>query len=356
MAEKTEENIKNNSIEDTKEERKWTVYIHTVPKELSGYEWDKYYVGITSQKPEKRWRDGHGYKNNKYFSRAIQKYGWENISHEIIASNLTRIEACEMEKKLIQVYKSNDYKFGYNITLGGESAKGLIPWNKGKKLSEETKKKLSNKLKGRVYSEETCKKHSENLKKRWENPEFRNRMSGENNYFFGKPGRYKDKFGFDNPTSKAVISLNTLVVYGSASEAGRTISDFNGACACCNGKQHYAGVSETGFPIIWIWYDEYKNMSSEDVIDYVVQKLSKCNIKPVINIDTNEIFPNIKSAVSFYSNSNDSSYFVKKLKKTNKLIYGFKWLYLSDYLKQNNLSYFETLNKSFFILKKGAIE
>lgn len=38
---------------DYREDAKWTVYIHIVPKELSGYDWDKYYVGITKQKVEK---------------------------------------------------------------------------------------------------------------------------------------------------------------------------------------------------------------------------------------------------------------------------------------------------------------
>ena len=34
------------------------------------------------------------------------------------------------------------------------SKKGQIPWNKGKKISEETKKKISDKMKNRVQSEE----------------------------------------------------------------------------------------------------------------------------------------------------------------------------------------------------------
>ena len=42
------------------EDKKWTVYVHIVPKELSGYEWDKYYVGITSNEVNKRWKNGQG--------------------------------------------------------------------------------------------------------------------------------------------------------------------------------------------------------------------------------------------------------------------------------------------------------
>lgn len=73
------------------EDRKWCVYIHTVP---SG----KKYVGLTSRKPEERWRNGHGY-HGQMFEKAIQKYGWENISHEIFSNNLTREEANELEKQ-----------------------------------------------------------------------------------------------------------------------------------------------------------------------------------------------------------------------------------------------------------------
>lgn len=69
---------------DCRENNNWTVYIHISPS-------NKYYVGITSQKNlNQRWRNGNGYKKNKYFYRSIVKYGWENIKHEVIASNLTK--------------------------------------------------------------------------------------------------------------------------------------------------------------------------------------------------------------------------------------------------------------------------
>ena len=106
---------------DYRKDARWTVYIHIVPKELSGYDHDKYYVGITSQKPKRRWQNGIGYKTNEYFYRAIQKYKWENILNEIIANNLTHDEACDMEKVLIQKLKSNDYTYGYNQTIGGDT-------------------------------------------------------------------------------------------------------------------------------------------------------------------------------------------------------------------------------------------
>lgn len=57
----------------------WSLYIHTIPKQISGYDNDKKYVGITSRHPTQRWGSrGNGYMGQP-FSNAIKKYGWENI-------------------------------------------------------------------------------------------------------------------------------------------------------------------------------------------------------------------------------------------------------------------------------------
>ncbi len=105
---------------DNRENNHWSVYIHIVPKELSGYEFDKYYIGITGQKDiNKRWNYGNGYRY-QFFHRAIKKYGWNNIQHEIIGQNLTVDEAKQMEIALIHYLKSNYQKYGYNLTKGGD--------------------------------------------------------------------------------------------------------------------------------------------------------------------------------------------------------------------------------------------
>ena len=116
---------------DYRENAIWSVYVHIVPKEISDYDYDKYYVGITSQKPEKRWgKNGTHYRNLKrnYFYLAIQKYDWDNIQHEIIAEHLTEEEAKAMEIKLINVLQSNG-KYGYNLTHGGDGSFGCTPHN-----------------------------------------------------------------------------------------------------------------------------------------------------------------------------------------------------------------------------------
>lgn len=97
---------------------KFYLYIHIVPKEINSYGHDKYYVGITSRHPKIRWMNGLGYKTQMFY-RAIEKYGWNNIEHKIIASDLSQTEAEELEKEIILYLKSNQPEYGYNIASGG---------------------------------------------------------------------------------------------------------------------------------------------------------------------------------------------------------------------------------------------
>lgn len=121
---------------DIDTERRYCVYKHTSP---SG----KVYIGITSLKTNVRWANGLGYRNQKVFYRAIQKYGWDNFLHEILFVDLTEDEAKNKEVELIKQYKSNCTKwqnpaYGYNSTDGGDAKTSSIP------VSQETKIKLAN--------------------------------------------------------------------------------------------------------------------------------------------------------------------------------------------------------------------
>ena len=93
-------------------ERNYTVYMHICPN-------NKKYIGITKLKPKDRWKNGKSYKTQQLFFRAIQKYGWDNIKHEILFSNLTKEEAEQKEIELIALYKSNQREYRYNVENGG---------------------------------------------------------------------------------------------------------------------------------------------------------------------------------------------------------------------------------------------
>ena len=102
-----------------KKESNYCVYLHTVNKTVSGYNYKKYYVGITNN-IKKRWAyNGANYKG-QIFYRAIEKYGWDNIKHTILYDNLTKEEALQKEKEMIIKYHSKLGDRGYNVTDGGE--------------------------------------------------------------------------------------------------------------------------------------------------------------------------------------------------------------------------------------------
>lgn len=74
----------------------WKVYVHI---NMSN---NKKYVGITSQKVEYRWNYGKSYSSNKYFTSAINKYGWDGFEHIVLFDGLTKEEAQSKEIELIK--------------------------------------------------------------------------------------------------------------------------------------------------------------------------------------------------------------------------------------------------------------
>lgn len=91
----------------------WTIYKHTNKFN------NKIYIGQTCQTLHRRWgKDGKNYEGSPKFWPAIQEYGWNNFSHEVIETNiLTQTKANEREQYWIAFYDS--YNTGYNATLGG---------------------------------------------------------------------------------------------------------------------------------------------------------------------------------------------------------------------------------------------
>lgn len=232
--------------------KKYCVYMHTFPN-------GKIYIGITCVKPIYRWgKDGAGYKPKKEGSsriwNAIKKYGWNNVIHEILYSDLTEEEACLKEAELIDLYKSNNINFGYNISPGGGSHA----------LAEETKQKISDARKGNNYGMigENAPfyghYHTEDAKVK-----ISNAMSGVNNPFYGK--KHTDEVIENEVISHLYESKpieqydkdgNFLNFYFSIHEASRR-TGINRACimAALKGDQKTAGKC--------IW--KYSSMTSVEV-------------------------------------------------------------------------------------------
>lgn len=132
----------------------YVVYVHT--NKING----KKYVGTTCQSPNRRWKNGNGYRENEHFYRAICRYGWDNFTHEIVRAGLSKESACRIERELIAEFKSNQDRYGYNKSIGGENPNG------GNVMSDEAKRKMSIAHKGKRLSDECKRKLSEQAKAR----------------------------------------------------------------------------------------------------------------------------------------------------------------------------------------------
>lgn len=157
--------------------RTYYVYKHTTPSQ-------KVYIGITRQEPQKRWKRGLGYKKDQLFWNAVEKYGWDNINHEILFQGLSEEEACKKEIELIALYKSADRRYGYNLSLGGNTSSPTDEENAKrsesmrKKWGEpEYRKRATESMKGAKRSEESRQNISIAQKKRFERPEERKATS-----------------------------------------------------------------------------------------------------------------------------------------------------------------------------------
>lgn len=222
------------------DDRKYCVYRHTSPN-------GKVYIGITHQKPKRRWCHGHGYRHNPYFLNAIQKYGWNAFVHEILFDELSRDEACKKEIELIREHRSDDANYGYNLSSGGEfptSGCKLSPETRqrlsecklgeknywyGKTFSEDHKRKLSEAHKGYKPTPEECRQRSE-------------RQMGEKNHNYGKRASEETRAKMSRAHRKYTVVQMTLdgeVVntYHSTAEASKMLGCAKETIgAACRGK------------------------------------------------------------------------------------------------------------------------
>ena len=142
-------------------DKRYKVYKYTTPN-------GKIYIGQTCQSINRRaGGNGIGYIETPLFYKAIQKYGYDNITVEVIADDLTLQEANWLEIYLISYYHSYERKYGYNLSLGGggilgysspEKAAKISKSKMGHKLSKETKEKLSVARKGIKRKEDSIEK------------------------------------------------------------------------------------------------------------------------------------------------------------------------------------------------------
>lgn len=214
------------------------------------------YVGITQQDVKTRWLSGQGYRKQSHFWRAIQKYGWDGFSHEVVAIGLSKDEAGKMEIALIEKYKTRDNRFGYNKSIGGDSgARGVVKTERQRKTSAEIMRKRWDDPKYRekmrhisltaLNTPEVIEKRANALRGRKRSAESRLKMSLARTGI--KTGPFTDEHkrnikenhaGGAKPRS--VRCVDTGAVYHSINDAARALGiNKKQISGCCRGIKHY---------------------------------------------------------------------------------------------------------------------
>lgn len=206
----------------SEKEKNWKVYRYWIYLDPDPKPWS--YIGNTNQTLYRRAGGPSGYQyalTLSKFGAAIDIYGFLAFEKEILQDGLTQQEAFDYEQFYIE--KFNSIEHGWNISTGGKSGASGTHVNKGKCLSEEQKKQLSEMMKGHIpwnkgkldcFSEEANRKRAES-----------------------------------NPNKKSVLQFTKdgqfIAEYSSIKEASRQ-TGINSAniSQCCLGRLKSAGKSK----------------------------------------------------------------------------------------------------------------
>lgn len=215
----------------------------------------KIYIGITKygNKPNIRWRNGYGYVDNKKFYQDIEKYGWENFSHEILMKDLSEEEALRLENFYINLFDCR--KSGYN--------------NKdySHPMSEEGIKAISQALTGITRSSKSIEKQMKTKKERY--------------------GSQRGIHSYNN-IGKKVQCVETGDIFANISEAERWCKSQK-VGECCRGHRQHAGRHpETNEPLTW----KYADANAIATILCEEDPEKERRIFPVICIETQQVYSN----------------------------------------------------------------
>ena len=263
--------------------------------------------------------------SGKLLKKAINKYGSENFRKEILHICENEKMAFEWEKiyiEQVKAYENNNY---YNIAKGGEGGWGvfagkteeemairmskIISKNKGRIVSDETRKKLSlahsrcgNGYYNKKHSEETKKRLSlifkERFKDKTKHPSYgkkwaegthpcigrklsdetklklsairKSKYTGENHPWYGRKHTEESKLKNRNSQlrekgnrARKVICLNNSEIF----DCIKSVNDKYGIdppciTKVCKGKRKSAGKIN-GEPAKWMYYEDYLNMKNK---------------------------------------------------------------------------------------------
>lgn len=154
--------------------------------------------------------------DNEHLQRAWNKYGESAFKFYVVEETEKEyLNAAEM----MWIEYFDTFQNGYNMTLGGDATRGLIPWDKGLHRSEKVRSALS-----------------ESAKKR----------TGEKNAFYGRRHSDATKQKISEYRSMPVVDTETGVIYSSAKYADAM---FNGHSS--NVSKALNGKTSTAYGIKW---------------------------------------------------------------------------------------------------------
>ena len=214
---------------------------------------DKKYVGQTQSFYKRMTQYKHG-NFNHYMMSAIKKYGLDNFDITILERDIELDKLDEREQYWLDYYQSYKQEFGYNICQFAGTTRNYNHTDDTKELIRkialkrfsipEERAKVQGKnngMYGKKHDKKWREQHSNWLKEKWKDVEYRqfwvDKMSGENNYFYGK-----HFCGDANPRAKSVRCVETNKIYptikSAASDVGTSRQNISHAL---NGTQETAG-------------------------------------------------------------------------------------------------------------------
>jgi group I intron endonuclease len=191
--------------------------------------------------------------HNEHLQRAWNKYGEKNFEFAVLIE-CSESELNSLEKSFIVDYKSNDGHYGYNLTIGGDGCIGL---------SQESIEKMRQSLTGRRLSEDTRRKIGESNKGKKLPPRSEDHKHNLGNSLKGKNAwnkgvvmsdDFKEKMcGDKNPNHRSIYCIELDEYFGSIREAEKKYGfNHSGISACLNGKQESSGKHPvTGEKLHW---------------------------------------------------------------------------------------------------------
>ena len=110
----------------------------------------------------------------------------------------------------------------------------------------------------------------------------------------------KNNYNYKNVTKK-VVCLNNRMIFNSVVEANvyAGLNIYSGNISeTCQGKRNNAGKDKNGNPLLWVYYEDYLQMTDDDIID-MLNKIQIKKNKKIVCITTNEIFDTVELAMNF---------------------------------------------------------